>query len=37
MEKCREVYCPLKDFGPVNEKNRELIKKAEQMGKLQKL
>lgn len=27
MEKCREVYCPLKDFGPVNEKNRELIKK----------
>ena len=37
MEKCREVYCPLKDFGPVNEKNRELIKKAEQMGKLEKL
>ena len=34
MEKCREVYCPLKDFGTMNKKNLELFKKAEKSGKL---
>lgn len=34
MGKCEKVYCPLKDFGIMNEKNRELLKKAKETGKL---
>ena len=37
MEKCREVYCPLKDFGTMNKKNLELFKKAEKSGKLKQI
>ena len=37
MEKCREVYCPLKDFGTMNKKNLELFKKAEKSGKLKQV
>lgn len=33
MSKCKEVYCPLKDFGTMNKKNQELLKKAKEMGK----
>ena len=34
MEKCREVYCPLKDFGTMNKKNLELFKKAEKLKQI---
>lgn len=34
MEQCREVLCPLQDFGPVNEKNRLLMQLAAESGKL---
>lgn len=34
MGKCEKVYCPLKDFGIMNEKNRELLKKAKETGKI---
>lgn len=34
MERCRQVLCPVRDFGPVNEKNRILRRLAEEMGKL---
>ena len=29
MRRCRRVYAPLRAFGPMNEKNRELIAEAE--------
>lgn len=34
MERCQEVYCPLKEFGTMNARNQELLKKAEESGKL---
>jgi len=34
MSKCDRVICPLKDFGPMNERNRTLYEMAEKMGKL---
>ena len=34
LGKCEKVYCPLKDFGIMNEKNRELLKKAKETGTL---
>ena len=37
MGKCEKVYCPLKDFGIMNEKNRELLKKAKETGKLNQI
>ena len=37
MGKCEKVYCPLKDFGIMNEKNRELLKKAKETGKLNRI
>ena len=37
MKKCREVYCPLKDFGTMNARNQELLKEAEKLGKLKKI
>ena len=37
MKKCREVYCPLKDFGTMNAGNKELLKEAEKLGKLKKI
>lgn len=37
MKKCREVYCPLKDFGTMNARNQELLKEAEKSGKLKKI
>ena len=37
MGKCGKVYCPLKDFGIMNEKNRELLKKAKETGKLNQI
>ena len=36
MGQCRRVVCPLRDFGPMNEKNRELRELAERSGKLVK-
>ena len=33
---CKRVLCPLRDFGPMNEKNRELRDLAEKAGKLEK-
>lgn len=35
MERCRRVLCPLRDFGPMNERNRELRALAEKAGKLE--
>ena len=32
MRRCRRVYAPLRAFGPMNEKNRELIAEAEANG-----
>ena len=32
MRRCRRVYAPLRAFGPMNEKNRELIAEAETNG-----
>ena len=37
MKKCREVYCPLKDFGTMNAGNKELLKEAEKSGKLKEI
>lgn len=37
MKKCREVYCPLKDFGTMNAGNQELLQEAEKLGKLKKI
>ena len=37
LGKCEKVYCPLKDFGIMNEKNRELLKKAKETGKLNQI
>ena len=37
MKKCREVYCPLKDFGTMNAGNKELLKEAEKSGKLKEM
>ncbi len=37
MKKCREVYCPLQDFGTMNARNQELLKEAEKLGKLKKI
>ena len=34
LKQCRTVRCPLKDFGPMNEKNRILAEMARKMGKL---
>lgn len=35
MEQCQRVLCPLRDFGPMNEKNRTLRELAQQAGKLE--
>ena len=35
LKSCRQVLCPLQDFGPGNEKNRKLKKEAEKLGLLQ--
>ena len=37
MGKCEKVYCPLKDFGIKHEINRELLKKAKETGKLNRI
>ncbi len=37
MKKCREVYCPLKEFGTANARNQELLKEAEKSGKLKQI
>lgn len=34
MEQCAHVICCIDEFGPVNEKNRQLCKLAEEAGKL---
>ena len=34
MKTCKEVYCPLKDFGTMNQKNKELLEKAKELGLL---
>ena len=34
MKICKEVYCPLKDFGTMNQKNKELLEKAKELGLL---
>ena len=34
MKHCQKVLCPLKDFGTMNQKNRELLEMARQAGKL---
>lgn len=34
MEQCTHVICCIDEFGPVNEKNRQLCKLAEEAGKL---
>ena len=35
MGRCKRVLCPLRDFGPMNERNQELRDLAEQAGKLE--
>ena len=35
MDRCRRVLCPLRDFGPVNERNRALRDLAKESGKLE--
>ena len=35
LKSCRQVLCPLQDFGPGNEKNRKLKEEAEKLGLLQ--
>ncbi len=35
MGQCRKVLCPLRDFGPVNGRNRELRELARRSGKLE--
>ena len=37
MKKCREVCCPLKDFGTMNAGNRKLLEEAEKTGKLKQI
>lgn len=32
MKTCRQVFCPLKDFGSMNQKNKELRDQAEKLG-----
>ena len=34
MEECEAVLCPLTDFGTMNEKNKKLLAKAKETGKL---
>ena len=34
MRQCKEVICPLKDFGTMNARNRELLQLAEELGLL---
>ena len=34
MKKCEKVYCPLQNFGTMNQKNRELLREAEKLGLL---
>lgn len=34
MERCRQVICCRKDFGPMNQRNRELAERARQAGTL---
>lgn len=36
MGECEAVLCPLTDFGTMNEKNKKLLAKAREMGKLRK-
>ena len=36
MRECETVLCPLTDFGTMNEKNKKLLAKAREMGKLRK-
>lgn len=36
MKQCKEVICPLKDFGTMNARNRELLQLAEELGLLKK-
>ena len=36
MRECEAVLCPLTDFGTMNEKNKKLLTKAREMGKLRK-
>ena len=33
--RCKRVLCPLREFGPMNEKNRQLRDLAQKMGKLE--
>ena len=35
MQTCARVYCPLKEFGEMNEKNYKLLEKAKETGKLE--
>lgn len=35
VERCKRVLCPLREFGPMNEKNRQLRDLAQKMGKLE--
>ena len=35
MEQCRRTLCPLRAFGPMNERNRDLLELARQAGKLE--
>jgi len=35
MERCGRVLCPVADFGPVNERNRQLRELARRAGKLE--
>jgi len=35
MDKCERVYCPLKEFGPLNEMNKRLFEYAVSSGKIQ--
>ena len=34
METCEKVICCVKEFGPANERNRELSERAQKLGKL---
>lgn len=35
MERCRRVICCLREFGPMNQRNRDLAEQARQAGKLE--
>lgn len=37
MKTCKKVVCPLREFGYINAKNKELLDEAKKMGKLENI